>query len=115
MVAGGDVGLDGMQAVSGYELHAGVVEHAVHYGYRSLWPGSLQQWQHGLADAAEADDDDLFDHADLYARNDERPGRAPGFIRSVWICQKWRRQYYSGQWLLPSMRASRVIAGGMTS
>ncbi|AGW88400.1 hypothetical protein N234_00070 [Ralstonia pickettii DTP0602] len=43
------------------------------------------------------------------------PGRAPDFIRSVWICQKWRRQYYSGQWLLPSMRADCVNAGGMVS
>lgn len=81
MVAGGDVGFDGMEAVFGYELRASVVEHPIYHGYRCLWPGSLQQRQDGLADAAEADDDDLFDHADLSARNGDRPRRRCGACR----------------------------------
>ncbi|MCY1555679.1 hypothetical protein D9M68_923580 [compost metagenome] len=84
-----------MQAVSGYELHARVVEHAVDHGYRCLWPGSLQKRQHGLADAAEADDDDLFDHADLSARNGVRPCRRCGGCRcagagpDAWFYSLW--------------------------
>ncbi|WP_228772512.1 hypothetical protein [Cupriavidus necator] len=64
-----------IQLVPGSQFPAAAVQHPVDHGNRGPRPGSFEQWQHGLADAAKADDDDLFDHADPSARKRRRAAR----------------------------------------
>ncbi len=86
----GDASLHRLQAVRRHEMTTAIVERAIHYGDGGPWPGSLQQWQHGLADTAKADDDDVVDHVDPFCpATAMRPGsrverRATAECRRPW-------------------------------